>query len=225
MEMSGFICHDDYLKKTKRLSDAQLGRVFRALMEYHIDKTEPETLEEVESMAFDFIREDIDRTEKKYADKCEKNRQIRLDAIENERQRSSTDVNGRQQIKENKIKEKEKENKIQPFIDDDNAHGITQEQNTVIDAAEIAGFARNDATRAKLIDLYAVHGLQKMLDAIESCVNYGVCNIAYLTAVLKGEPKKPGKITKVVPAQQYEQRDYSDEQAEAMRRMLALGGA
>ena len=77
MEMSGFICHDDYLKKTKRLSDAQLGRVFRALMEYHIDKTEPETLEAVEVMAFDFIREDIDRTEKKYADKCEKNRQIR----------------------------------------------------------------------------------------------------------------------------------------------------
>ena len=90
----------------------------------------------------------------------------------------------------------------------------------MIEAAERAGFPRTDAIRAKLIDLYSLHGLQKMLDGINACVDYGVTTIAYLTAVLKGEPKKPKK---TVTAQKYEQRDYDDEQEAAFRRMLGTG--
>lgn len=103
------------------------------------------------------------------------------------------------------------------YIADDDAENISSEQNKVLDAAELAGFPRNDATRAKLIALYADHGLQKMLDGIASCVDHSASSIAYLSAVLKGEPKKQ---TKTVAAQDYTQRDYSDEQAEAMQRMI-----
>ena len=101
-----------------------------------------------------------------------------------------------------------------------------QEQDRVIDAAETAGFPRNDATRAKLIDLYAQHGLQKMLDGIAICVDNSVCKLNYLTAVLNGEPKKPkpaNQPTKTVTAQQYTQRDYSTVDAEAFQNMLRLG--
>ena len=105
------------------------------------------------------------------------------------------------------------------LIGDEEAAEINAEHDKVLQAAENAGFARNDATRAKLLDLYSVHGLQKMIAGIESCVEHGVSNIAYLAAVLKGEPKKE-KPKGNVPAQNYTQRDYSDEQAEAMARML-----
>ena len=106
-------------------------------------------------------------------------------------------------------------------LSDDAAAGIAREHDQVIEAAERAGFPRTDAIRAKLIDLYSLHGLQKMLDGINACVDYGVTTIAYLTAVLKGEPKKkPGK---TVTAQKYEQRDYDEEQEAAFRRMLGTG--
>jgi hypothetical protein len=106
-------------------------------------------------------------------------------------------------------------------LSDDAAAWIAREHDQLIDAAERAGFPRTDAIRAKLIDLYSLHGLQKMLDGINACVDYGVTTIAYLTAVLKGEPKKkPGK---TVTAQRYEQRDYDDEQEAAFRRMLGTG--
>ena len=135
----------------------------------------------------------------------------------NTTEQKQTEANGSQKEKKgNEIKEKEKKSS---FIDDVDAHAITKEQNTVLDAAEMAGFQRNDATRAKLIDLYAIHGLKKVIDGIESCVDHGVCNIAYLTAVLKGEPRK-----QKISAQKYEQRDYSSEQDEAMMRMIRGAG-
>ena len=65
----------------------------------------------------------------------------------------------------------------------------------------------------------AVHGLQKVLDGIGSCVDHGASNIAYLSAVLKGEPKKQPD-GKKVNAQKYEQRDYDEEQEAALNRML-----
>ena len=105
------------------------------------------------------------------------------------------------------------------LIGEEDAANINVEHDKVLSAAENAGFARNDATRAKLIDLYAVHGLQKVLDGLNSCVEHGVSNVAYLTAVLKGEPKKQPD-GKKINAQKYEQRDYDAEQEAALKRML-----
>ena len=116
MAMTGFICQDEYLAKCAKLSDQEVGRLFRALMEYHATGHEPE-LAGRESIAFDFIKEDIDKAEKAYAAKCEKNRQNRIASNENgrspeptpdnERQRTLTNVDERTQ----NINKKEKENK------------------------------------------------------------------------------------------------------------------
>ena len=107
------------------------------------------------------------------------------------------------------------------MIADDSARQIQSDQDQVLDAAENAGFQKTDAVRSKLIHLFADHGKQKMLDGIDSCVTHGAPNIAYLTAVLKGEPKAR------TPTKGYvNQRDYSGEQADAMRRMIEqYGGA
>ena len=202
MAMSGFICHDDYRSKTAKLSDEEVGRLFRALMDYHATGEAVE-LEGRESIAFDFIRDDIDRTEEKYRNKCEQNKRNRTSTNVDERQQPSTDDDERTQKKKEKEKDKEKE----IFIDDDNARAIQTEQNRVLDAAEDAGFLKSNSVRANLLNLYAVHGLEKMLAALESCVKHSAPNIAYLEAVLKGEPKKE-KRKPQVSAQDYEQRDY-----------------
>lgn len=74
---SGFICYDSYLRKTRNLSDGVLGKLFRALMSYHITGEIPE-MDELVSVAFDFIREDLDDGDEKYKARCETNRQNRL---------------------------------------------------------------------------------------------------------------------------------------------------
>ena len=113
MAMSGFICHDDYFQKTAKLTDEEVGRLFRALMRYHATGVADE-VEGRESIAFDFIREDIDRTEAAYKAKCEKNRNNRLSALNNDRQQSTTTVNDRVQKEKEKEKEKEKDKEVIP---------------------------------------------------------------------------------------------------------------
>lgn len=98
--------------------------------------------------------------------------------------------------------------------DDAALHQIQADHNKVIDAAEDAGFKMSNDVRAALINLYAEHGLQKVLDAMKSCVEHGATNLAYLKAVLSGKPKKTGS--------GYEQRDYSDEQDKAFERLMNM---
>ena len=67
-----FKCFHDYRKKCEKLSDQEVGRLFRALMEYSECGTAPE-LTGRESIAFDFIAEDIDRDSAAYSQKCKVN--------------------------------------------------------------------------------------------------------------------------------------------------------
>lgn len=115
MAMTGFICHDDYLNKTAKLSDEEVGRLFRACMRYSATGEEQE-LEGRESVAFDFIREDIDRAKQAYTNKCETNRRNRYKGIEqastvvNDRQQTSTDEHNNKNNNKNKNKNKNKNN-------------------------------------------------------------------------------------------------------------------
>ena len=73
--MTGFICHDDYYDRLARLTDEEVGHLFRQLMLYHAGRTdEMSDFVGMEGLAFDFIASDIDRTEEKYMEKCETNR-------------------------------------------------------------------------------------------------------------------------------------------------------
>lgn len=104
-----------------------------------------------------------------------------------------------------------------PFLIDDDAEKIQHDHNTVLDAAQDAGFKSSPAERAGLLNLYAAHGLEKMINGIGECVKHSAPNLAYLEAVLKGTPKKKGDATDV---HGYGQRDYSGEQAQALKRMM-----
>ena len=95
------------------------------------------------------------------------------------------------------------------------AKKIQNDHDRILNAAEDAGFKMSNDVRASLIALFADYGLQKVLDGLKSCVDHGAPTLAYLRACMKDNPK-PGK----AKSQQYEQRDYDEEQAEAMRRMI-----
>ena len=107
--------------------------------------------------------------------------------------------------------------------EDDDFHRILEEHNRVLNAAEDAGFQKSKSVQAKLIDLYADHGIDNMLSAIDSCVQHGVANLAYLEAVLTGGQKKRppwAKKKSDVPAQEYEQRDWTGDQQAAIDAMM-----
>lgn len=129
----------------------------------------------------------------------------------------------RNTLSDNRNRDTREDDDGDQMVSDSDAMEIQQDHDRVLNAAEDAGFKMSNDVRAALIALYADHGLVKVLDGLKSCVEHGAPNLAYLKAVLKGEPKKdkpPGKVT----AQQYAQRDYSNEQEEAMARMIAMGG-
>jgi hypothetical protein len=216
MPMTGFFCNDDYSAKLSKLTDEEVGRLFRALMEYHASGRIVE-LEIRESIAFDFIKEDIDKAEEAYRKKCEQasaNRRKGLNqqsTDDNGRQRTITGVNVSDNVMQCNDIECKKDVKVSSFMDDAEATGILLDHNRVLDSAEDAGFQMSNTVRASLIQMYAEHGLEKVLSGIRECVTHGAPNLAYLGAVLKGNPKKP---VKMVPAQQYEQRDYSSVQDE-----------
>jgi len=210
----------DWLEVTQDLTAEEKGNLIDAVVAYASGAEYEHLLTGACRVAFRFMKGQVDRNAKiseartaAGSNKPEQNGTKDNKPEQNESKDSKPEQNGSNFPKENnnnnnnnnkKEKEKEKEN----FIDDDNARAIQSEQNRVLDAAEDAGFLKSNSVRAKLLNLYAVHGLEKMLAAFDSCVKHGAPNIAYLEAVLKGEPKKPSKKPQVI-AQAYEQRDYA----------------
>lgn len=69
-----FCAYHSYIKQCKGLSDGELGRLFRALLEYSASGKVPE-LNGRESVAFDFMSANIDRDAESYKDTCNRNRE------------------------------------------------------------------------------------------------------------------------------------------------------
>ena len=212
----------DFENVLSPLTDDEIGRLFLAMLHYAGTGEEPAEFIGNEVFLWAVAKRDIDMMN----DKAETFRNNGIKGGRPKTKQNQSEPNETKQnqsepnksLKEKKIKEnKIKEIKRNDFIDDDNAAGILEEQNRILDAAEDAGFQRTNSVRARLIDLYSVHGSEKMLNAIQSCVTHGATNLAYLEAVLTGEPKK-------VQGQDYHQRDYSNAQEEAFERMLKLAG-
>lgn len=74
MAIEYFCCYHSYARKLAKLSDQEVGRLFRALLEYSEYGERPE-LAGRESVAFDFIAYDIDSAKEAYKEKCEANSQ------------------------------------------------------------------------------------------------------------------------------------------------------
>jgi hypothetical protein len=211
--MTGFICQDEYLAKCAKLSDQEVGRLFRALMQYHATGIEPE-LAGRESIAFDFIRDDIDKAEKAYAAKCEKNRQNRLITNDNERGRTITNVDERAQNNNiNNIKRVSKETQNAHTRELFDRFWSAYPRHTGKQAAEKAFLRLNPDDDLLGIMLKAITAWSKS----EQWTKDGGQFIPHPATWLNGKrwedelPKAAGPHVKTVTAQQYNQRDYTEE--------------
>lgn len=205
--MTGFICHDDYLSKLTKFTDEEVGRLFRALMVYHATGEETK-LEMRESIAFDFIREDIDRTESAYKAKCEKNRENRLTAI-NERKRTITNVDERQP---KQTKKKETSPWFERFWAAYPRHVNKPAAMRAFDKAKV------DETLLETI----LKAIERQKGSAQWQENGGQF-IPHPATWLNGK-RWEDEVTEVKKTHGYEQRDYDDEQEEAMKRMLGVMG-
>ena len=73
MALEYFPCYYSYRRKIAKLSDQEVGRLFRRLLEYG-ETGETDELTGREAVAFDFIADDIDRAKENYKELCDKNR-------------------------------------------------------------------------------------------------------------------------------------------------------
>ena len=211
----------DFNETTQDLTDAQCGHLVRAMVDYANGK-EPNVGEGMELMAFRFLKGSIDRNARLSAVRAEAgakggNAKAEKQKIANDSKSLQKVANDSKKVNiNNDINNKtniDSDNKS--FLDDDEAAGIQHEHDRVLTAAEDAGFKMSNTVRARLITLYADNGLEKMLAGFNECATHGAPTLAYLEAVLKGTGKKKPQM-KVLPAQDFPQRDYSGVQDDMM---------
>ena len=73
-EQKGFIVYKDINAVIDELTDEQAGKLFRGMIKYSVDGTEPD-FDGVLKFVFIPIKQQIDRDSEKYDRKCEKNRE------------------------------------------------------------------------------------------------------------------------------------------------------
>ena len=237
MGMTGFICHDDYYDRLKRLTNEEVGNLFRQLMLYHAGRyDEMSDFVDSEGIAFDFIVSDIDRMEEKHNTVSETNR---LNGSKGGRPKKQEEPN---ETEENPTKPNEtEENPTKPYKDKDKDKDKDKEkdiekESTLKSAKEKAlaekferfwsAYPRHQ-DKKKALDAFKKIDpddelLEKMLNSIEkqkaSSQWQDPQYIPHPTTWLNRErwndevqQSKPVETVKQaqVPAQQFEQRDYS----------------
>lgn len=151
-----FCAYHSYIKQCKGLSDSELGRLFRALLEYSASGKVPE-LNGRESVAFDFMSANIDRDAESYKDTCNRNRENISKRYE--RIRSNTSVYETYQEKE---EEKEKEELLKKDISNEISKKSTRQKKFVHPTEEeVAAYClerKNKVDAAYFVDHYTSNG-------------------------------------------------------------------
>ncbi len=93
---------------------------------------------------------------------------------------SNANVSFAEQDKEEDKKEQEEKADDTFGLDPDEAQRIARDHSEILDAAEAAGFPKNQATWDKIIALYGEFGKETVLAGISACVDQTVIKPAYL---------------------------------------------
>ena len=72
-EKKSLLLYYDYAQHFNFLSDEQVGKIIKAMLNYEIDGVFPEFDEPIMQMTFSFIKSNLDRDMQKFLEKCEKN--------------------------------------------------------------------------------------------------------------------------------------------------------
>lgn len=206
----------DFRSVISKLKPEEKGFLFDAMLHYAETGEEPETLPGNALVLWPTAKRDIDHTAEESLKRSQNgskggrgNKAIESNEKQNKANESKikqTEAN--ESRKEKKGNENKRNEMKSSFMDDADAADIQHEHDRIFTAAEDSGFKMSNTVRARLIALYADYGLDKMLAGFMECATHGAANLAYLEAVLKGTGKKKPPV-KVLPAQNFPQRDYS----------------
>ena len=221
MPMTGFFCQDEYLAKLVKLTDEEVGRLFRALMDYHKNGVVSD-LDGRESIAFDFIKEDIDNAELAYQKKCDQASENRRKGLMNKstdvnaRQRPSTDDNGSDHNNINKIYVKENKKDISDRFD--RFWSVYPRKVAKPDAKKKFEKLNPDDDLLEVM----IKAVEKQKQSDQWTKENGQFIPHPSTWIhqrrWEDETPVPDRHIKTVVAQGYEQRDYSDVEDELMRK-------
>ena len=219
MSMTGFICHDDYYERLQRLTDEEVGHLFRQLMLYHAGRTDEMTdFIGAEGIAFDFIANDIDRMEEKHNATSETNR---INGLKGGRPKKQKEP---EKTEDNPIKPTETEdNQTKPYKDKDKDKDKEKNKRfTPPTLEEVTAYCRernNGIDPAHFVDYYETRNW--VLSNGRKCADWRACVRTWEGNKYNGN--KSGE--KKVVAQRYEQREYTG--AESMDDVLnrLAGGA
>ena len=140
-----FPCFHSYRTKLAKLSDQEVGRLFRALLTYS-ETGEPQELAGREAVAYDFIADDIDRAKGAYESKC---------------QQMQANASKSKQMQANAPKEKEKEKEKQSLTKEDKGDSAPRARFVPPSLAEIAAYCEergNSVNPRAFLDYYAANG-------------------------------------------------------------------
>lgn len=178
---SSFLIYLDYNEQFKLLSDEELGKLIRVIMQYEKTGEEP-SLDGVLKMAFSFIKTQLDRDREKYEKKCEKNK-------ENARKRwEEKNTNAYERIKRianNADNDKEKDNDKE----EDNDNDVIDNKDIVL-AELIKHYEANigtlfPTTALKLIELRDNIPKELIKKAIDIACVRGIRNMSYIEGIIK----------------------------------------
>lgn len=193
-----FCAYHDMLGAMRKLSDAECGRLFRALLSYSAGD-QPNNLQGREELLFDVFSQQIDRDAERYEKKCDTNRKNRTTV--NDRQRPSTNVNDRHQDKD-KDKDKDADTRATPpttFLTDTEMDAASatyqQDQQDMLAAMERVGMQASSYNADTALSLAATYGAQAVVAALEKAAQHdrrGGISWAFVKAILEN-PQQPPK--------------------------------
>lgn len=162
MALEYFPFYYSYRKKLEKLSDQEVGRLVRSLLEYG-ETGETEELAGRESIAFDFIADDINRAKAAYEERCAKNQRNigkryarQDDTTVYDGARTNTTVYETYQTKD-KTKDKTKDNTLPPNgVSDTRAKRFTPP--TLDDVSAYVRERGSNVDPQRFLDFYTAKG-------------------------------------------------------------------
>lgn len=129
MAKNSFVIYHNYRETLEDLTDEQVGILFRAILDYEIDKKEPNFNGELK-IAFRFIKKDLDLNSDKYESICERNR---LNGLKGGRPKNPKNPSGFSKTQDNPEKPKKADNEYEDDYDNEYDYDYDNEDDYLLE--------------------------------------------------------------------------------------------
>lgn len=186
MAGQSFVVYAELEKQIDRLTDEQVGQLFRAMFQYNRSE-EPFFTDPMVGMAFDFVRPIMDRNREKYEAICEKNRQNGAKGGRPRKPKKPSGYFGNPEEPKKPDNENENGNGNVPENEPDNAPDNEKEEKA---AAAVSFFRENfsgfsDSVQREIEEICDRMGEEVVKSAMQTAIQSGKKSWGYCKGILK----------------------------------------